>query len=471
MADHERYDFIVIGGGPAGQAAAIQAARHGKSVLLVDKAGCPGGECVRHGTIPSKALQEAASAAFRAKRSTAELFRVKPVEEIPLASLMHRVRDVVVAHERTVKEQVDNAGVEFLAGEARLVSAEVVEVSPAGGKARSFQAGKIVVAAGSRPRRPSDILVDHENIVDSDSVLSLQYLPKSMVVLGAGVIACEYATIFAHLGVQIDMVDRGSLPLGFLDPELSQRFLSSYEASGGRFHAGRQAKEVIVDDFAHIKTTLDDGTVIESEKALFSLGRVAHLVGMGLSGVGVAMTARGLIEVNDAFQTNVPNIYAIGDVIGPPSLAASAMDQGRRAVLGALGHEEATSTAPIPVGIYAIPEVATVGLSETAVVERDGAVMTGRAHFADLARGQIAGNLDGMLKLIADRYGRKLLGVEVIGEGATELIHMGQMAILAGVEVDTFVQNVFNFPTLAEGYRVAALDIVEQRQACEMILV
>jgi NAD(P) transhydrogenase len=305
--------------------------------------------------------------------------------------------------------------------------------------------------------------VDHENILDSDSMLSFMYLPASLTVLGSGVIACAYASIFAALGVQATIIDRYERPLGFMDAELTQRFVRSFEAHGGRFLGQQRLLNVAWDGLSAVVTTLANGATIRSEKLLCTLGRVANIAGLNIAAAGLACAPSGLLEVDEHCRTAVPHIYAVGDIIGPPALASCAMEQGRRALRHALGLEVGHPPELIPIGLYAIPEMASVGLNEAEARQRYGGVLVGRARFDELARGQIAGITDGLLKLVADPQGQRLLGVQIIGEGATELIHVGQMGLLAHCDVDTFVDHIFNFPTLAEGYRVAALHIAKQR--------
>jgi NAD(P) transhydrogenase len=321
----------------------------------------------------------------------------------------------------------------------------------------------IVIATGSRPRVPDNIPIDHEHILDSDSILSLVYLPKSLIVLGGGVIASEYASIFALLGVQVIMVDTADRPLKFLDQELTDEFCGAFEKTGGQYLGLQTIKTVQWDGFSKVRTVLESGETLESEKMLVALGRVANLENLNIQAAGLNPTTRGLISVNAHCQTTVPHIYAVGDVIGPPSLASCSMEQGRRAVCHALGLETGVAPENIPMGIYTIPEMSSVGLSEQEAKDKWGGAIIGRARFHEIARGQISGMTNGLLKMVADPKGKQLLGVHIVGEGATELIHIGQMGLLHHIHIDQFVENIFNFPTLAEAYRVAALDIVKQR--------
>jgi len=457
------FALVIIGSGPAGQKAAIQAAKTGARVLVIEEEARSGGACVHRGTIPSKTLRETAVALGLVRRRSGGVLDVGLSHDLKLMSLMTRLDHVVAAHQRFIAEQLDRNGVVRWHGRARFTSPTTIEVRGVDGSMRTVTAERIVIATGSRPRNPKEVPIDHDHILDSDSILSISYLPESLVVVGGGVIATEYACIFASLGVRVDMVDRAERPLSFIEPELTDEVVRAFGRQGGTFHGGRTA--TIAWNGATVETTLDDGRVLRSEKLLYCLGREANVQHLALHAAGLALTARGHIGVNAHCQTAVPHIYAVGDVIGPPALAATAMEQGRRAACHALELPTPTSPELVPIGIYSIPEIASVGLTEAQAKERGG-VIVGRARFCELARGQIAAIEDGLLKLVCDADGRKLLGVQVVGEGATDLVHVGQIALLAGWDVDAFVDNVFNFPTLAEAYRVAALDVLKQRTAC-----
>src|SRR5215470_10254013 len=312
-------------------------------------------------------------------------------------------------------------------GRARFVSPHALDVLAPDGSHRSVTGEIIVIATGSRPRTPPEVPVDHEHILDSDSMLSFMYLPASLTVLGSGVIACEYASIFAALGVQVTIIDRYERPLGFMDAELTHRFVRSFEAHGGRFLGQQCILNVVWDGLSTVVTTLANGATMRSEKLLCTLGRVANIAGLNIATAGLTCAPSGLLEVDEHCRTAVPHIYAVGDIIGPPALASCAMEQGRRAIRHALGLEVGHPPELIPMGLYTIPEMASVGLNEVEARQRYGGVLVGRARFDELARGQIAGITDGLLKLVADPQGQRLLGVQIIGEGATELIHDGQM--------------------------------------------
>jgi NAD(P) transhydrogenase len=331
------------------------------------------------------------------------------------------------------------------------------------GESRAARGEFIVVATGSHPRVPTDIPVDHEHVLDSDSILSMTYLPASLAVLGAGVIASEYASIFASLGVTVTMIDAASRPCAFLDAELTDRFLESFTHAGGRFIGQQKAAHVAWDGVSQVVTTLTGGEIIRSEKVLFALGRAANLDGLDLAKAGLEAGSRGTLLVDAHCRTSVAHIYAVGDVIGAPALASTSMEQGRRAMCHAFGLPQGQAPETIPLGVYTIPEMSSVGLSESEAISRHGGALVGRARFEEVARGQIAAIEDGLLKLVADAAGQRVLGVQIVGEGAAELVHIGQMALIAGATVDIFIDNIYNFPTMAEAYRVAALDIARQR--------
>ncbi len=449
-------DFLVIGSGPAGQKAAIQGAKAGLDVVLVESEPKLGGICVHKGTIPSKALRESA---LRFKNARRLLKSELPTE---LAALMQNVEAVVNAHDNYISAQISRSQIRRIQGKARFVSTHEVEVFKAGGDPKYFHAEKIFVATGSQPRHPYNVKVDHEYILDSDSILSMNYLPHSLIVVGGGVIACEYASVFLSLGTEVTLIDKFDLPLGFLDEDLAQRFITEFKSKGGKFLGKSSIKQAAFDEISSVNVTLENGCQMSAEKLLVAQGRISCVEGLDIDKAGVDVTDMKLISVNKNCQTNVPHIYAVGDVIGPPSLASSSMEQGHRAACHALGNERNGLDHIIPIGIYAIPELASVGLSEAAARHEFVEPIIGYAEFKEVARGLIAGSEDGMLKMIAHPDGNRLLGVHIVGEGAAELIHVGQMALASGSGIDTFVDQIFNFPTLAEAYRVAALNIQDQ---------
>lgn len=465
MGAREAVDLVVIGGGPSGQKAATQATKAGLRVVMVERDSAVGGECVHRGTIPSKTMRESALYLHGLRSRTGSFLGVEVPERLKVAALMGRLRSVLANHERYMARQLDRNGIDVRHGVARFLSDRVIELTDPRGERSEIRADLFVIASGSRPRKPDNVLVDHEHVLDSDSILSLIYLPRSLTVLGGGVIASEFASVFAALGTHVTMLDSHERPLGFLDPEIVDLFVAGFERHGGEFRPGARIERCGWDGVSQAVTRLEDGTEVQSDKALCALGRVAQVSSMDVEAAGVTLTPRGHVAVDEHLRTSTPHIYAVGDVIGPPALAATAMEQGRRAVLHALGLDAGSSQDTVPTGIYTIPEIASVGMSAVAAEARYGGAVVGRARFDELARGHINGNTDGLLKLVCDPAGRRILGAEVIGEGATEIVHVAQVALLGGLEVDAFVDNVFNFPTLGEGFRVAALDVCNQRVA------
>jgi NAD(P) transhydrogenase len=454
-------DLVVIGSGPGGQKAAIQGAKAGWRVVVVEREAKVGGACVYTGTIPSKTLREAALTLLAVKRSTGFLHGALDAQT-KISTIMHRLDEVLAAHGRFIRRFFEDNGVTLVHGRARLVDARTVEVQAVAGSLQRFTARCIVIASGSRPRNPPNVPVDHESILDSDSVLSMHYLPRSLTVLGGGVIATEYATIFSLLGVKVTMTDAGPRPLGFLDPELVDRFLQHFTAHGGTWLGRRTIESATVGPLGETITHLAGGEQVVSDKLLCALGRSANVESLGLVAAGILQGKYGVIAVDEHYQTNVPGIYAVGDVIGPPALASTSMEQGRRAICHALGRNPGSAFAVVPIGIYAVPEIASVGLTEAQVREKHGGVLVGRCDFAEVARAHIAGDSSGMLKLLTGPDGGRLLGAHVVGEGATDLIHVAEMAILNGNDVSVFLENIFNFPTLGEAYRIAALNLRNQ---------
>lgn len=446
------FDWVVIGAGPAGQKAAIQAAKAGQRVAVVERGRNVGGECVHRGTIPSKSLREMAIRLQQLRRTP---LATKLPLDTPMADLLGSVSDVVEAHVRFQLDQLQRNGVTVFHGRARFDGPHHVEVQRPRGASERIGADRFVIATGSMPRRPPGVPIDHRLVLDSDSILSQPYLPRRLVVLGAGVVACEYATVFKELGSEVTIVDRGERPLGFMDPDLSQELVSSFETGGCRYLPSRSLEGI---ERGHFDVTvhLEGGEALQADKVLVALGRTANVERLGLAELGVRQTRRGHVEVDEAYRTSVPHVLAIGDAIGFPALAATSMEQGRRAVRLALGMPVNEASHAVPIGIYTLPELASVGATEAEALALAGAIRIGRCNFDEVARGQIAGE-GGMLKLIATADGARILGVHAIGSKATELIHLGQLALLGEQPPSVFVDNTFNFPTLAEAYRIAAL--------------
>ena len=411
-----------------------------------------GGECVHRGTIPSKALRETA---LSLRHSQEAQLDVALPETTTLGDLLGRVSGVVDAHVAFQRDQLERNGVVVYHGIAKFTSPQQVRIQQPRGQSVDVQASHFVIATGSVPRKLDHIDVDHEFVLDSDSILSQPYLPKRLIVLGGGVIACEYATVFKQLGVQVTLIDRSPRPLGFMDDALVDVLVRDFEGDGCQLISQAQVQRVERLSI-QVAVHLEDGRSFRADKVFLAVGRVANVRGLGLGNIGVERTARGHLAVDGRYRTTVPHVLAVGDVIGFPGLASTSMEQGRRAVRLALGLPVTDAAHAFPVGVYTVPELASAGLTEAQALDQYGRIRVGVCNFDEVARGQIAGNV-GLLKLLSTADRSKLLGVHVACEGATEVVHMGLMALLGGLSPSVFVDNTFNFPTLAEAYRIAAL--------------
>jgi NAD(P) transhydrogenase len=451
----ESFDVVVIGSGPAGQKAAIQAAKAGKRVAVIERERHVGGNCVHTGTIPSKSLRE---------HALRQRIRRVDLSAEPIQSLLDGVGQTIAAHDAYMAAQLERNHVALLRGRANFLDAHTLALRRIDGSQGRVTAPVIIIATGSRPRTPPHLAVEHEHVLDSDSILSLAYLPRTLLVLGGGVIASEYAAMFAALGCQVTQADQYERPLGFLDPELTAFYVDELRSAGGEYLPKCEAVSARWDGVSQVRTEFTNGKVILADKVLVALGRVANVDGLHLHNAGIALSSRGHIQVDDHLQTTAKGVYAAGDVIGPPALASVSMEQGRRAACHALGLlTPQDPVSRLPSGVYTIPEIATVGLDENEAKRHFGGCVVGRARFEEIARGQINGCQRGLLKLVADPGGRRVVGVQIAGDGATELVHIGQLGLAAELDVDAYVDNVFNFPTMAEAYRIAAFDIVKQR--------
>ena len=458
------YDLICVGSGPAGQKAAIQAAKAGFRAAVIEREPLVGGSCLLSGTIPSKALREQALR-YRRMRGSASSLAVELSGDAPLSTLLQGVDAVIGAQDRYLQAQLARNGIDLIRGRAVLKSATRIEVQRVDGRRSELFAPRILLATGSRPRHVAAIEVDHEHVLDSDSILSLSYLPRSLIVLGSGVIACEYASIFAALGCAVTLVDKAEEPLGFLDAPLRAGFLAAFRSMGGEYRPGAEVGGARFDGFSQVEVTLKGGDVSRADIVLAAFGRVANLDGIGLDRLELRLTARGHVEVDERFETNIPGLYAAGDAIGPPALACAAADQGRRAALAACDLPPPAASNLVPTGVYTIPEIACVGLSQAEARARNIEVIVGGADFGEVARAHIAGEAAGFLTLICERDSLRVRGVQVLGEGATELVHLGQAALATGATADFFIEQIFNFPTMSEAYRIAAFDVMKQRAA------
>ncbi len=458
----DRFDLICLGSGPAGQKAAIQASKAGFRAAVIEPEPKVGGSCLLSGTIPSKALREQALR-YRRMRGSASSLAVELSGDAPLSALLDGVDAVIGAQDRYLQGQLARNQVELIRGRGAFLDADRVEVQTLDGRRSVLHAPRIVLATGSRPRHVAAIEVDHEHVLDSDSILSLPYLPRTLIVLGSGVIACEYASIFAALGCAVTLVDKASEPLGFLDAGLRAGFLAAFRAMGGRYRARAEVEAARFDGFSQVEVSLAGGDRLTADIVFAAFGRIANLEGIGLERLNLKVSPRGHVEVDERFETSVSGVYAAGDAIGPPALACAAADQGRRAALAALGLEAPAATRWVPTGVYTIPEIACVGLSSSQAAARHVDVVVGRADFSEVARAHIAGEASGFLEMLCERGSGRVLGVQALGEGATDLVHLGQAAIANGATAEFFVEQIFNFPTMTEAYRVAAFDVMKQR--------
>jgi NAD(P) transhydrogenase len=456
------FDFLCVGSGPAGQKAAIQAAKAGFRAAIVERDAQVGGACLLSGTIPSKALREQALR-YRRMQGSASSLAVELRGDAPLSALLHGVDVVIEAQDRYLQAQLARNRVELIRGLGTFVAADRVEVQRLDGSRLMLRSPRVLVATGSRPRHVPAIEVDHEHILDSDSILSLSYIPRSMVVLGSGVIACEYASIFAALGCAVTLADKAAEPLGFLDPALRRGFLAAFKSMGGIYRGGAEVSGARFDGFSQVQVAVENGEGLGAEIVFAAFGRVANLDGVGLDRLGLAINGRGHVQVNERFETNIPGIFAAGDAIGPPALACAAADQGRRAALAALGLPPPAATSLVPSGVYTIPEIACVGMTQSEAAAKKIELVVGRADFAEVARAHIAGEPAGFLLLLCERSTARVVGVQALGEGATDLVHLGQAAVATHSTADFFVEQIFNFPTMTEAYRIAAFDVLKQR--------
>jgi NAD(P) transhydrogenase len=450
-------DFLVIGSGPAGQKGAIQAAKLGRSVVLVERGTQVGGVTVHTGTIPSKTLREAVLylSGWKQRAFYGRGYRLK--RDVNMADLIERLA-MTISHEiEVIRDQLHRNGVEVVDGTARFVDPHVVEVTGAGGDAQRFHAGKILVSVGTRPVRPDNIPFDGDRILDSDDILRMKELPRSLTIVGGGVIGVEYATIFGALDVKVSLIDGRDHILSFLDQEISATLEYLLRDRGMVLRLGERVDRVEKTDEGVI-TYLKSGKRLRSDALLLAAGRVGCTDSLGLENTGLTADAQGRLKVDEHYRTTLPHVYAAGDVIGFPSLASTSMEQGRLAACDAFDREAASSPPHVPYGIYSIPEISMIGATEQELIASGCPYETGVARLRETARGQILGLEYGMLKVLFHQDTRRVLGVHILGEGATELVHIGQAALILGGTLEYFVENVFNYPTLAEAYKIAALD-------------
>ncbi|HXY17246.1 MAG TPA: Si-specific NAD(P)(+) transhydrogenase [Gaiellaceae bacterium] len=456
MSEHD-YDLLVIGSGPAGQKAAVQGAKLGKRVAIVERRHMIGGVCVNTGTIPSKTLRE--TVIYLTGLSQREIYgssyRVKA--NITMADLEERTQRVIAREIDVIRDQLQRNRIALVSGTARFTGPHTVGVHLDDGVEQSISADTIVIAVGTRPTRPDEVEFDEETVIDSDGLLSMREIPSSLVVVGAGVIGIEYASMLAALGTKVTLVEKRPGMLDFCDEEVVDGLRHHLRDRGLVFRFGEAVTGVSRYDDGTV-TQLESGKRIAADAVFYSAGREGATDGLDLERAGLEADARGRIAVDETFRTAAPHIYAVGDVIGFPSLAATSMEQGRLAARHAFGESTNGMTGLVPYGIYTIPEISFVGKTELELTEAGIPYEIGISRYRELARGQIIGDSYGMLKLLVSADDRRLLGVHAFGAGATEVVHIGQTVMAFEGTIDYLVDTVFNYPTLAEGYKVAALD-------------
>ena len=460
------YDMLVIGSGPAGQKAAIQAAKLGKKVGIIDRREVVGGVCLNTGTIPSKSLREAVLflSGFHQRGLYGQSYRVK--HDITMEDLTFRANHVIKREVEIIENQMERNRVDMIFGTARFHDDHCLHIHQAGTAPGSSGSGDpiehtadfIVIAVGTRPARPSHIPFDEQTVIDTDGLLTLKRLPKSLTITGGGVIGAEYASILAAMSIQVVLIERRPRLLEFVDAEIIEALQYHMRSIGVWPRLNEEVVAIEKQGDEQVIVRLRSGKEIAASTVIYSVGRMGATEGLNLQSVGITPDDRGRIKVNKYFQTEIPHIYAVGDIIGFPALASTSMQQGRLASCHAFGLPSQVETTLLPYGIYSIPEISMVGRNEDELTQAGIPYAIGIARYREIARGQLIGDETGMLKLLFHPKTRDLLGVHAIGEGATELIHIGQAVMALKGTIEYFVDTVFNYPTLAECYRVAALD-------------
>lgn len=460
------YDLFVIGSGPAGQRAAVQAAKLGKRVALAEKQAVVGGVCLNTGTIPSKTMRAATMhlSGYHERSIYGSSYKVK--QEITMADLLGRANHVRQIGTDVARHQMLRNDIRIIEADAAFIDSHRLSLcKTGGGPATEVSAANIVIAVGTATTKDSNIAFDGEHIFTSDDILELKTLPKSLVVVGAGVIGIEYATIFATLGVRVTVIDKRTRLLPFVDEEIIDTLAHLMRQERVTLRLGEEVSGIELTDDERgqkVHINLKSGKHIVAETVLYSIGRTGATETLNLPAAGVTADDRGRICVNANYETEVSHIYAVGDVIGFPSLASTSMEQGRLAACHAFGVEACSFPDLLPYGIYTIPEISVVGKNEQELTEAGTPYEVGRAAYKEIARGQIVGDQAGLLKLLFDPDTRKLLGVHIIGDGACELIHIGQAVMSLGGTIDYLIDTVFNYPTFAECYKTAAFDGVNR---------
>ncbi len=450
-------DYVVIGTGPAGQKGAIQAAKLGKSVIVVEKEAHPGGASLNSGTLPSKSLREAIldltdfyQRSFYGQN--------RPLREVSINDLNYRLHRILEEERKMLLRQFEKNRIRLVQGSARFQDENhVVILDPTQKAIARITADYFLIATGSKPRNPNNVPFDNETILDSTRLLAIDHLPKTLIVLGGGIIGSEYASFFAALGTEVTVIDKRDHLLPLLDHEIGLHLQKALSTLGLQV-MGNKEPDKIIRTKEGVEVRCKDGTTLHAEMLLYALGREANVDQLQVDNVGISVDRTGYIPVNALFQTIVPNIYAAGDVIGAPALASTSMEQGRLAARHAFGAQTHHFPTFYPIGIYTIPEISSCGYTEEQLKELGFRYEIGRAYYYEIARNQIVGNDPGMFKLLFHADTLEILGIHIIGRAATEVIHIGQVAMSFNARIDYFIDQVFNYPTYAEGYRIAALN-------------
>ena len=456
----QQFDLVVIGGGPAGICGANTAGLFGKSVALVEKLPAVGGAGINTGTIPSKALRETALVLSGVRSRALFGVDISIRREATVMDFMGHMKNVAAQERQRREEQLRSNRVQIFQGAARFVEPNTVQIGPD----TWLRGERILIASGSSPVRPPEFPFEHPRVHDSDEILEIGVLPKKLAVIGAGVIGAEYACTFAALGVEVHLIDGRDSLLGFLDREISQSIERAMVAAGVRFHWKEKVTRCDAPPTGDVTLTLTSGATVAVNDVLVAAGRQSNTADLNLGAAGLTPGKRGLIKADSMGRTDVRHIFAAGDVVGAPALAATGMEQARLAACAAFDIRQKESAAPIlPTGIYTIPEASMAGETEEALKEKNIPYVVGRAKYADNPRGQIIGDEPGLLKLIFRREDMRLLGVHVVGEQATEVVHIGLIAMVAGVGASVFNRVCFNYPTLGELYKMATYEAILRR--------
>ncbi len=457
MALSNEYDIVILGSGPAGQKAAIQAAKLGKKTLVVEARPHVGGASLYDGTIPSKSFREAIVhlSGYQQRSHYGSAYRVK--QNIEMGDLTDRTDGIVEDIEQTMRSQMLRNNIELVHGKGSFVSDNEIKICT-GKREQIVSTDYAVIAVGTHPWQPADFQFDNEVILDSDSILRMKKLPKTLGIVGGGVIGCEYGSMFAAIGIKVTILEQRESILGFVDKELVDSLV---------YKLREEKVQIIVNDKVigcakspdgRAVTYLESGKRVVTDCLLVSAGRLGNVQGLGLDAVGIESDKRGLIKVNEHYQTSKSHIYAVGDIIGSPALASTALEQGRRAACHAFGLMDRGFKYPLPYGIYTIPEISMVGRTEAELSSSKVPYEVGISRFGEVERGKIMGEDSGILKILFHRHTLQILGIHIIGQSASELVHIGQAVMALEGGIDYLSQAVFNYPTLAQAYRTAALD-------------